>query len=657
LSISGRGKHTALLALTLLAGFASNALRAQQFPAQDSTSQKKDSSAIQDTLRARFIPAMGSLRGIIDSSSLLHRSNMVWTDARNLSDLSWRIPGFFFRELGEAGKPNQLNGFGTDWRGISVLLDGRPLTDPITGVYNLHGMPLEFVEQVEVFSGADGFLYGQQGTATTLNFVSRQFNTLRPITAIRYAQSASETILTDGLFTQNLARGVNLMVGFERNVSDGRFRNAALDAWSIRTRLRYNATERLNFSLTDLYTKSVNGMNGGVDLSQPTPVFDNISASVKNRSASEKLTRRDLTFGALARLFDDSTSNTNINLYFSSMERDFEDAAVPLNDHQTSSYRGLRIFQTYSAGAATAEIGFDYQSQRIDRGTRFDFDEENMRALFGRLTMRLGDFLVPSFSARNESFRGKTYNSISSRVTLHLGPHIQLFAGWSESSSLSSLAQPGARDTFFVGTISPPDIQHRYVEAGLRFAPDSSFQVAVQAYRRITRDGVAFSRSASSSIYATITMRNVPEAKTEGIVGSALFRLGNIEGYGRLTFTNYSEGDTAKTLIPQLVLAGELTYRGRFFDDALDARFGVRSKFMTQHKGMELIPLQMLYVENTDASPGQFSVMDLFAVLHIGDTFVTVTWENVLNANYFITPVYPMPGRNLRLGITWIFID
>jgi outer membrane cobalamin receptor len=78
---------------------------------------------------------------------------------------------------------------------------------------------------------------------------------------------------------------------------------------------------------------------------------------------------------------------------------------------------------------------------------------------------------------------------------------------------------------------------------------------------------------------------------------------------------------------------------------------------MSQHRGKEYVPRQGLWVENIRTQPGQFSTMDFFAVLHIGDAFISVTWENLLNANYFITPVYPMPGRNFKLGVNWVFVD
>ncbi|MEK6566375.1 MAG: hypothetical protein AABZ41_06690, partial [Bacteroidota bacterium] len=107
-------------------------LKAQDQSRSDSLVTPKDSVIAYDTLKTRFISTMGSMVGFIDSTGMFHRSQIMWTDARYFGDLVWRAPGFFLRELGAAGKPNQLNAFGDENAGIAILLDGRPMNDPLT---------------------------------------------------------------------------------------------------------------------------------------------------------------------------------------------------------------------------------------------------------------------------------------------------------------------------------------------------------------------------------------------------------------------------------------------------------------------------------------------------------------------------------------------
>ncbi|MBI4429152.1 MAG: TonB-dependent receptor plug domain-containing protein [Ignavibacteriales bacterium] len=585
---------------------------------------------------------------------MFHRSHMAWTDAKYFGDLVWRAPRLFLIDLGEAGKPNHLNAFGMGGSSIAILLDGRPLNDPLTGMFNLYDMPMEFVEQVEISTGSDGFLFGQGGTSTTLNFVTRQFNSLRPITKIRYNQSQSETILTDIFFTQNVARSLNFMVAFQRHAGDGRYGNTALDAWNLRTRLRYNISERFNISLTDFYTKSFNGFNGGVDLATTSTIYDNVAAAVRYGDATEKLTRRDVTLSMIGSFFQDSSSISQLSLFYSNNVREFNDPSLNYGRSQSSSFVGTRFTQNFVTRGGEALIGFDYQEQKSQLGD----GSHVIVALFSKLAMHFGGFLAPSFFGRYEVHRAQPSLGFGASVPLTPTPGVQLFAGFNQFVSYPTLVEAYSRDTSIVRSLGAKDQRQRFAEAGLRVKPDSSVAFSLSLFQRVINDASGFLALPSSPPeYQKVVMMGPYDARIRGIAGSLMLRFWKLEGYGTLTFTDYRQADTTKTLVPQFLLTGELSYRDTFFEAALDAKAGMRSRFVSGHQGMEFIPHLHLYAENAGPRPGQFTTFDVFAILRIGDAQITLSWENVLNTNYFITPVYPMPGRNFRFGVDWIFID
>lgn len=219
------------------AGLASKQQKIQLFidtlkKGNDTTLLAHADSVVIDSVRIRFLPGMGQVLDEIDTTDVFHQKEFLWSDAKCVGDLLWKLPGFFYRDLGEAGKWGQLNAFGVDGRGIDILLDGRPMNDPVTGTYNLSDLPLEFIDHAEVLTGSTSILTSGEDGAS-LNFVSRLYNSFRPLTRLRFVQDPSGTILTDGVFTQNIARGLNLMIGFQRTTTVGRFTNAALDAWNI----------------------------------------------------------------------------------------------------------------------------------------------------------------------------------------------------------------------------------------------------------------------------------------------------------------------------------------------------------------------------------------------------------------------------------------
>ena len=223
-----------------------------QTTADSTQTAPADTTAAADSLRTNFLPGMGTIAVDQDTTEWF-ASRFIWSDARYAGDLFRLTPGIFLRELGTAGQPSEITAEGVGWRGLPVLFDGRPLNDPVTGTFNLYDFPMEFIDRIELWEGPEAFFAAQGGTGLTMNMVARQYNTGRPITKIRFVQGPYEHLLTDALFTQNIVRNLNLTFGVQRQVTDGRFVNTGFDSWNVRTRLRYNLSERLNLALTDLY--------------------------------------------------------------------------------------------------------------------------------------------------------------------------------------------------------------------------------------------------------------------------------------------------------------------------------------------------------------------------------------------------------------------
>ena len=125
----------------------------------------------------------------------------------------------------------------------------------------------------------------------------------------------------------------------------------------------------------------------------------------------------------------------------------------------------------------------------------------------------------------------------------------------------------------------------------------------------------------------------------------------------RGAYQQYKEGDSVKTLAPQIRGVADLFFRDSFFKDNLDLKVGARLQGAGRHRGMEFVPHMLAYVENRGEDVGHFASMDIYGVFHIGDAIVTLAWENILGIDYYITPVHPMLDRSIVLGINWQFLD
>ena len=197
------------------------------------------------------------------------------------------------------------------------------------------------------------------------------------------------------------------MIGFQRTVTVGRYANADLDAWNVRTRLRYNFSDRLNISLTDFYTKAENGLNGGVDPSQSTTFFDETAAIVLNQNSRDSRSRHDVTVSAIARIFSDSSFITQSSFYYSTLEREYLNPLANLDDSTITSFWGIRLQQQLSFHALHLTIGGNLERIQSDSTRTLPSHMESEKSLFAQAELRLINIFVPSVTFRSTSLDGE----------------------------------------------------------------------------------------------------------------------------------------------------------------------------------------------------------------------------------------------------------
>jgi Outer membrane cobalamin receptor protein len=624
----------------------------------DSTALAPKDTTAADSVRIRFIPGMGQITSDVDSLSVLHQKQFLWSDAKVVSDIIWKLPGFFYRDLGEAGKWGQLNAFGVDGRAIGILIDGRPMNDPVTGTYNLSDLPLEFIDHAEILSGTASTTTLSDVAGTALNFVSRSYNSYHPLTKLRFVQDPKGSLLTDGLFTQNVARGLNLMVGFSRQVSDGRYINANLDAWNVRTRLRYNISDRLNIALTDFYTKAGNGLNGGVNSSQSENIFTETGAEVNDQHVWDKRSRRDVTLNTIARIFSDSSFTTQANVYYSTLEREYYNPSVPLiDDFIRSSFWGASLRQQFCMDSVRCTLGGSWERRKSDSTRVLASHLESEQSLFLQAELRLIDIFVPSVSLRSTSLDGESSLNTGAGVKSAIADWLTLTADVSWFDRFPTFQERYWTDSTFLRTSEIQKEQHELIQGGFTFQAGSNLDISLTGFQRNVKRAIVFQPAVTVGGSPAINISNAREVVIQGINGSAVIRYHKFEVLGVLTLTRYKEVDTLKTLMPDVILAGEVSYRNTFFKDKLDAKFGVRSQFYNRQQGMQFVPQTLSYVQNYTSIIGRSTTLDLFMILKIGDAHILLSWQNVLNAPYILSPIYPMPGGHIRLGVNWVFLD
>lgn len=646
---------------TVLLLFLALASRAEAQTSPDTLSRAAaDTLAAADSVRSTFIPALGTISA--PDTANLSASRYIWTDSYSLADLLNFRSNFLLRRLGSAGQPDQIAIGGMDWRGAAILIDGRPVNDPVTGIENLYDIPLEFIDHVEIFTGPKSFLYAQNGSGATINIVTRQYNTGRPITKIRFMQGPSEHLLTDALFSQNITRRLNLTFGVQRQVTDGRFFNSAYDAWNVRTRIRYNAAEYLNLSLTDLYQRSVTGMNNGVlidsTLALKVDPFNEAEAIVSSLIGSQTWTRRDVTLNAIATLFPDSSWTTKAALYYSAAERDYRDSSTSTAfERFTWNVAGATLRQSVKLEALSLDFGGQIESRKASFVVPSLKPQKNYAAWFGHLFVPVIDMIESAGFARGESYAGGRAFSYGASVALKPVDMFELKGSHSQFARFPSL-QESAWGSY--RTTSSSDINllehHTLSDVGVTLRIGASFKTSAMFSRRKITNALLFT-PASTLTASAVVIDIIPELSVQQLSGSAEIRLWVFDVAGNLTYTETKNQGVLSNDSPKVVLNGEIAYRDDLLSGALKTRVGVRSHFVSSHNGVRFYPSSMIYAENNGRQLGSFSTTDLFGVFNIGDAFINLTWGNVFDEEYFSVYPYPELGRHIRISVNWIFLD
>jgi hypothetical protein len=134
-------------------------------------------------------------------------------------------------------------------------------------------------------------------------------------------------------------------------------------------------------------------------------------------------------------------------------------------------------------------------------------------------------------------------------------------------------------------------------------------------------------------------------------------RIWNLELAGNLTFTDTKEQGDLRRIIPRITSVSELSFRDQLVGGELDLKAAIRLKAVSHHDGLQFNPQLLAYSQqNLSEMPG-FTTVDAYCVARLGDAYLTFVWENPLNVNTMVVPFYPLMGRNIKLGVNWVFTD
>lgn len=610
-------------------------------------------------------PLIGAYDRLLDSSDVITTEQRHWIDHRYLGDLLQQHPGVFVVHQGSEGQYDQLSVRGQDWRSIAVTSNGRLLNDPASGIYNLYYTANEYADRIEFVSGPRAFLYGLNSTGGAVNLVTKNYNSNRPLSRLNYTESGYNYSYTDGTFSQNISRRLNVTLGFQQQSTEGRFQNSAHEAWNVRGKLRYNLTRDINIILSEYFTQTTTQLNGGVNpaLSPGTYAFDPILATMVNMESYEKVRRHDLDLSLVGTFFGDSVNLSALTLYYSNSKREYRDEedrttqnGIFIQSDHISSWMGAMLTQNIDTDFQRLSIGSNVEVRQIEGSPNMGRRRNVIGSVWGKEELLFGDMLTVAGFVRFDHYLKDSYTGYGADGRLRLLDEFALHGGFSVSRRVPTYQELHWTD-FTVTRIAPLSAEtHRQIELGGTLTV-SGLSLRISYFHRTVADPIRIlSTDGVESVFPTLQFVNGGDIVTNGIEASLNLRIWVLTVEGSGMFLEQRAGERVE-YYPRLSARGGLYYQNRLFEDKLDLKAGFQGHYASAHDGLRFNPEVLAYVPNTGSRLGYGSTVDFVLMAHIGDAYIHLIWENLASSQYFLAPFFPVQDRQVRFGISWQFLD
>ena len=639
-----------------------------QFESPDTLKQDTARVAVIDSSRYRLTPlsSVGSIDRTLAPGRVTADSSIPFTDYEYLGDILSGKEGIFIRNLGSPGQFHGLTVSGLDSRSVAVLSDGVLLNEPFTGTYDLNLFPTEHVDRIEIVPQTEAFLYGMNGTGGAINLVSKSRKALRPYSRLRYSESLYEYGFIDGMFSQDVIRGLNMTAGAQHVTADGRFPNSSHDAWNARVKLRYNVSSTFNLFASEKYDQAQTGLNGGVDTSTPPDLrFERLQAVVRNTDAYEKITRHDVQVGAAARLFADSTALSVLTLYHSTHFREYRDEENRPNSNSLFIHRddrsqwfGAALTQHLPFDRCDLDLGAEIQRRGLIASGSVGRRLETAADIRGKSVFRPFEHTRLSLYGRFDGYLSLLRFSYGAGMTFSPAPWVELTGGYSRSYRFPTFQELYWRDSVVSADRSAflPE-RHHLLEAGFRLVEPQRGSFSLRLFRRVIRDAVAILPVRLTYPFPALRFILQQEQILQGIESAFDLRFGPFVAEGSTQFLEFTADGSRNSTLPKWSSAGGLYFWDGLFNNHLGLKAGFRLRWFSSFDGTEFNPEALMFVPDASSPAGSSGAVDFILIGHLGNAHVHFIWENLSDRQYVVTSFYPMPDRAVRFGISWEFFD
>ncbi|MFM7774891.1 MAG: TonB-dependent receptor plug domain-containing protein, partial [Candidatus Kapaibacterium sp.] len=364
--------------------------------------------------------------------------------------------------LGYHGQPHAWRALGGGMRDNAFLFNGRPLNDVGSGVTNTAAHSPEDMERVQVLIGSSAVVLADQASGMGVNVQEQWQDTKGPYSRMWYADGANNYYASDGILSQNIARDLNMTVGFKRQAGDGRFDNQWLDAWNVRARLRWMPRAWTTISLSENFSNHGTVSNGGVYVKGSPDINDDVTVIVRLPDANERTFRHDVTLSVSSAVDSTLRSVMQASVYMSHAAWELFRSAVMVSvaDSAVSAARSVSVragmtgkWERELGQGLRTTVGGDVEFNRSD-ATDYAVELRRYRAAaFAFSTFRADPRSLVSGGIRAQTTASASTLSAGASVRHRISEPWSIMVDASSSARLPSAveASSGAREETMLG--------------------------------------------------------------------------------------------------------------------------------------------------------------------------------------------------------------
>jgi hypothetical protein len=577
---------------------------------------------------------------LTDVSTIINKRTFLFEQYRYTGDLLRSFSVNFTKDYGFVGYPNETFIYGVGNSGISYLQDGVFWNNRYTNSLDLNLIQSENIDSIEIVPSPRGFLYGPYNNPVTVNFITRDFISPQPYSRIRYYEGPNGEAMIDGKFSAMIAKRWNYSFQLTNRSKDETYENTELSLWQFNTKLKYLLSNSVNLQAYYYYVDKEQGLNGGVDydsLSRSsddpnTDLYDPFLAPVISPNQKLDVLQHNVGLRTLAKPFDDSQLDLSIYYRYGLDElRDFQDSIEISRDEENKKF-GASLNFYYGLDYVTLQLLGDYQKLNTDINYNYsNYNNKNEHySIAGLISLHTLD------KSLKLSIFYKTFNWEIPNMGNYSGVGIDL--KYALNNLLCLYAGYSIREEYLNGESPSFETGLRYEDSGLLF--DARYFNNEYSDYRFWSGG------------PEIIINYTPVIKGIGLNLNYklwLFLLEtNTSYYIKSKYDGILENYIDETAnIPDWQFIGGLYVNDFFFNNNLALKAGFKFYYTGEIKSSDRWWYGSTVVEPTNKLDfnlaGEIQKVAIFYF----------QWENLFGNEYYITPYYPMPVRNIKFGIAW----